>query len=115
MSRREIFFFSPQRRERERVSASTTGVSVPFPVSTLCSGGFIIVVFVTYVKTHTHKCLAHSRFRAKYVYVCIATMVFMIIVIYDDDDDDDDDGDDMTSSSSVVSPTTTAPPTSPRR
>jgi len=95
------------------VSASTTGVSVPFPVSTLYSGGFIIVVFVTYVKTHTHKCLAHSRFRAKYVYVCIATMVFMIIVIYDDDDDDDDD--DMTLwSSLVVSPTTT-PPTSPRR
>jgi len=87
---------------------------VPFPVSTLYSGGFIIVVFVTYVKTHTHKCLAHSRFRAKYMYVCmyIATMVFMIIVIYDNDDDDDDD--DMTSSSTVVSPTT-MPPISPRR
>merc|ERR1712002_984598 len=81
----------------------------------LYSGGFIIVVFVTYVKTHTHKCLAHAFTIPCEICICmyIATMVFMIIVIYDNDDGDDD-GDDMTTSS-VVSPTTTTPPPSPRR
>merc|ERR1719249_528280 len=115
MSRLEIFFFFRHTGERERKSVGFDNrrLSAVSGFHSLYSGGFIIVVFVTYVKTHTHKCLAHSRFRAKYVYVCIATMVSMIIVIYDDDDDDDDDVD-MTSSSLVVSPTTT-PPTSPRR
>jgi len=70
MSRREIFFFRHSgERERKSVGFDNRRLSAVSGFHALYSGGFIIVVFVTYVKTHTHTNVSrmHSRFRAKYI------------------------------------------------